>query len=120
MPRPITDTLRLLHGGLFIDECSDKLAEIVKGVDETGKAGKLTITLDLKKAGGAVAVLARVTDKTPEEVPDADLFWPTVEGNLSQSNPNQRSLDLREIESAPREVREVIDPKTGEIQIKSA
>ena len=38
-------TLRILQGGLFLDDCSDQLAELVRGVDETGKAGKLTITL---------------------------------------------------------------------------
>jgi hypothetical protein len=113
--RPITDTLRLLHGGLFIDECSDKLSEIVKGVDETGKAGKLTITLDVKKVGAAISVLAKVTDKTPEEPADADLFYPTVEGNLSVDNPNQRKLDLRVADEPKREVRNV-DPETGEIR----
>lgn len=115
MPRPITDTLRLLQGGLFIDECSDKLSEIVKGVDETGKAGKLTITLDIKKVGAAISVLARVTDKTPEEPADADLFYPTVEGNLSVDNPNQRKLDLRVADEAPRKVLDV-DQDTGEIR----
>jgi hypothetical protein len=115
MPRPITDTLRLLQGGTFLDQCSDKLADLVRGVEETGKAGKLTITLELKKVGAALSVLAKVTDKTPEEPADADLFYPTAEGNLSVSNPNQRSLDLRGVEDAPREVRS-IDPITGEIK----
>lgn len=115
MPRPITDTLRMLQGGLFLDECSDKLAEIVKGVDETGKAGKLTITLDIKKVGAAISVLAKVTDKTPEEPADADLFYPTVEGNLSVDNPNQRKLDLRVADDGPRQVRDV-DQDTGEIR----
>lgn len=113
--RPITDTLRLLQGGTFLDLCSEALAGIVKGVDETGKAGKLTITLDVKKAGGACSVLAKVTDKTPEEQPDADLFWPTVEGNLSLQNPNQRSLDLKTVDARSAEVRSV-DPETGEIK----
>lgn len=117
--RPITDTLRMLRGGLFLDECSEKLAEVVKGVDETGKAGKITITLDIKKAGGAVSVLAKVSDKTPEEAPDADLFWPTIEGNLSVDNPNQRKLDLQMAPTRPSEVRSV-DPEPGEVIIKSA
>jgi hypothetical protein len=113
--RPITDTLRLLQGGMFLDQCSDKLSEIVKGVDETGKAGKLTITLDVKKVGAALSVLAKVTDKTPEEPADADLFYPTVEGNLSVDNPNQRKLDLRQVDEPRREVRDV-DQETGEIR----
>lgn len=28
--RPITDTLRLLQGGVFLDECSELLAEVVR------------------------------------------------------------------------------------------
>lgn len=113
--RPITDTLRTLQGGLFLDKCSDLMAAVVKGVDDTGRPGKLTITLDVKKAGGAVSVLAKVSDKTPEEAPDADLFWPTVEGNLSVENPNQRRLDLQVAPTRPAEVRNV-DPETGEIK----
>lgn len=115
--RPIQETLGRLQGGLFLSECSDKLAELVRGVDETGKAGKLTITLELKKASGAIEVVAKVTNKTPEPKPDSDLLWPTVEGNLSLDNPNQRQLDLRMVDPPPRaaELRNV-DPETGEIR----
>ena len=101
MAKPITDTLRLLQGGAFTAECGEKFAEIVKGVDETGKPGKLTITIEVKKAGGALQVLARVTDKTPEDLPEADLFWPTTEGNLSVDNPSQRKLDLQPVPDTP-------------------
>jgi len=113
--RPITDTLRLLHGGLFLDQASSMLAETVKGVEETGKAGKLTITLDVKKAGGAIAIRAKVTDKVPELPPDEDLFWATVEGNLSIENPNQRKLDLQQVSTTAKEIRNV-DMSTGEIK----
>lgn len=115
MPKPITDTLRLLQGGLFLDQCSDQLAELVKGVDETGKAGKLTITLNLKKSAGAIEIVATVTNKTPEPKPDSDLLWPTVEGNLSVDNPHQRKLDLRVADAPQREGR-TIDQATGEIR----
>jgi hypothetical protein len=112
--RPITDTLRLLQGGVFLDECSELLSEVVRSVDETGKAGKLTITLDLKKSGGALAITAKATNKVPEAAPDADLLWPTVEGNLVLDNPTQRKLDLRVAPGAPTQVRN-IDPDSGEI-----
>lgn len=105
MAKPITDTLRLLQGGAFNQECGEKFAEMLKGVEETGKAGKLTITIDVKKAGGAVSVVSKVTDKTPEEIADADLFWATVEGNLSLQNPNQRNLDLQPVALQQREMK---------------
>ena len=113
--RPITDTLRLLQGGMFLDRASDELAALVKGVDETGKSGKLTITLALKKSAGAIAIEAEVKAKTPEQRPDSDLLWPTVEGNLSVDNPNQRKLDLRVAEPKRAKVR-TIDQDTGEIR----
>ena len=102
--RPITDTLRTLQGGAFIDSCSDKLAEVVKEVEETGKAGKLTISLDFKKAGGAIAILAKVTNKVPEAKPDEDLMWATVEGNLSLENPNQRKLNFEAVQTPEKRI----------------
>lgn len=109
MPKPIFDTMRLLQGGAFLDECADKLAEAVKSVDETGKAGKLTITLDLKKSGGAIAIAAKVTNKVPEGKPDEDLMWATVEGNLSLENPAQRKLEFAAVE---RKAVPIADVKT--------
>lgn len=115
MARPITDTLRMLHGGLFIENISDLFAGVVRSVDETGKAGKLTITLDIKKVGAAISVTAKATDKVPEKAPDSDLFYATVEGNLTVDNPAQRKLDLRMADAPTKEVRS-IDPETGEIK----
>lgn len=94
MPKPITDTLRLLNGGAFMDECAEKMAEAVRAVDETGKAGKVTITIDLKKAGGAISVVGKVTNKAPESPPDSTTLWATTEGNLSLQNPAQRQLEF--------------------------
>lgn len=87
----------MLHGGSFSDECTEELKGVVRSVDETGKAGRLTITLDFKKAGGALSIDAKVTSKMPEAKADPDLLWATVEGNLSLQNPNQRTLDLQEV-----------------------
>lgn len=99
--KPITTTLALLHGGVFIDTASDKLAELVKMVDETGKAGTLTISLALKKVGGALQIAADIKAKIPEPKPDTTLLWPTTEGNLVLDNPAQQKLDLRDA-SAPK------------------
>ena len=110
MPKPLIDTLRLLQGGVFLETCADMLAETVKSVEETGKGGKLVITLDFKKSNGAIAVHAKATNKVPEPVADADLLWATVEGNLSQSNPNQRSLDLKPVDTGSRVLADVDAP----------
>lgn len=96
--RPITDTLRLLDGGAFLDQASQQLADTVKAVEQTGKAGKLTITLDLKTvSGGAISITPKVKAGIPEPKPDSTLLWATVEGNLSVENPHQQKLDLRSV-----------------------
>ena len=70
----------------------------------------LTITLDVKQQNGAVSVLAKVTDKTPEALPDADLYWTTPDGNLSLRNPAQRDLDLRQVDQSTGEIRSLGNP----------
>lgn len=97
--RPITDTLRLLDGGAFLDQASEKLAQLVKGVEETGKAGKLVISLELKRvSGGALSITPNAEVSVPKPKADSTLLWATVEGNLSIDNPHQQKLDLRAVE----------------------
>lgn len=107
MAKPISETLRMFQGGDFNIRCGEMLAGILRGVEDTGKSGKLTIVLDVKANNGAVAVLAKVTDKTPERQPDADLYWTTPDGNLSVQNPAQQQLDLRNVDRATGEIRSV-------------
>lgn len=99
MAKPITDTLRMLQGNALNAEAGEQLAALVKAVDETGKSGKLVLTIDVKKSGQTVNVTAECTTKVPKVKPDSDTFWPTVEGNLSVNNPAQRKLDLQPVAS---------------------
>lgn len=106
MARPITDTLRLLDEGAFLDKCSEQLAGLVRGVEETGRPGKLQITLALKRGTkGAMLITPDVTTKVPETKPEATMLWATTEGNLTVDNPKQQKLDLRQV-----------DPDTGELR----
>lgn len=92
MARPITDTLRLLDEGAFLDRCSTMLGKLVCGVEETGKAGKLQITLTLKRsAKGALLITPDVTTKVPEPKLEPTMLWATPEGNLTQDTPSSRS-----------------------------
>lgn len=110
MAKPISETIRMFQGGDFNIKCGELFASVLRGVEDTGKAGKLTITLDVKQQNGAVAVLAKVSDKTPEVAPDADLYWTTPDGNLSLRNPAQRDLDLRQVDQSTGEIRSVGNP----------
>lgn len=106
MPRPIIDTLRLLDEGAFLDRCSAQLAALVRGVEETGKAGRLVLTLEVKRGTkGAMLIRPDSTVKVPEAKLEPTMLWSTPEGNLTVDNPTQQKLDLRQV-----------DPDTGELR----
>jgi hypothetical protein len=114
--RPITDTLRQLDGGAFLDIASTELAHLVRQVDETGKSGSLTIKLELKRhRQGAINILPSVVAKVPQVKADPTLLWATVEGNLTPDNPNQQKLDLRQVDPTTGEIR-VINPAPVELR----
>ena len=101
MAKPIQDTLRHLMGGTFLDEAGEKLAELVAAVDSTGKAGKITLTIAVKKSTkAAMAVTADIKISKPMEAPDATLMFATPEGNLLTEDPRQQKLALKQVPAA--------------------
>lgn len=100
--RPITDTLRHIGGGVFIDTASDKLAELVAAVDSTGKAGSIDMKIKLKKAtrGGAMHITGTVKLNKPAEEPMEAMLFATPEGNLTADDPRQQKLDLKSVAGA--------------------
>lgn len=101
--RPITDTIRHIGGGVFIDTASDKLAELVSAVDQSGKSGKLDLSITIKKAtrGGAMHISGTVKlSKPATEEPMECMLFATPEGNLVPDDPKQKKLDLRSVPDA--------------------
>ncbi|NHR08386.1 hypothetical protein HA052_24650 [Chromobacterium haemolyticum] len=101
--RPITDTLRSLGHGTFIDDASDALNKLVTAVDETGRAGKLTLTLSIKKAtrgSGAMVVQDEIKLSLPKPDSRETMLFATPEGNLVTEDPRQQTLELRTVPSA--------------------
>lgn len=98
------DTVRDLRRGQFIDECADKLQEVVAGVEDTGKAGKLVIEITIKPASkgqGAVMVADKITVKLPQLPAGETIMFVTPENNLMPNDPRQKDLDLK---SVPAEI----------------
>jgi len=108
MQNTILQTISRLHAGLLVDDANERLQELVKAVDTTGKAGTLTITLSVRKATqGALAIKGKVAAKLPAE-PDLEaLMFPTPEGNLLTEDPRQQKLDIRPIAAPVREIRTI-------------
>ena len=100
--RPITDTLRHIGGGIFIDMASDKMNELVAAVDASGKTGKLTMEIKVKKAtrGGAMHITGTLRLTKPAEEPMEAMLFATPEGNLVTDDPSQKSLNLTPVPGA--------------------
>jgi ribosomal protein S28E/S33 len=93
--RPITDILREIRKGRAVDLASQRMAEIVQAVDETGKPGELTITIKVKpeKGGGSQKVIqVAVKAKIPEVDLPEGVFFSDEDGDLHRTDPAQNEM----------------------------
>jgi hypothetical protein len=109
--RPFTDVIRDIRKGRVVEAASDQLAEVVRGVLDTSKAGELTLKLTIKPQGkgdNAVIVSAKLSAKVPQaSLPDA-LFFADIDGDLLRDDPTQSRMFADATGDR-------IDPKTGEV-----
>lgn len=115
MAKPIQDNLRSVriideHGDLraLLDVAGEKLSALVKAVSETGKAGTLTLKIDVKPStAGAQAVRGDINLKLPKTNPAESLLFPTPEGNLLEDDPRQTKLELKKVDAPTTELKSV-------------
>ncbi|WP_337878411.1 hypothetical protein [Caldimonas sp.] len=96
MRRPFFDTLRDVRGGQVIDDLAEQMQELVRAVEATGKAGTLTLTLEVKPFKGAAEAAVVVKDtiklKLPKHESAGTVLFATVDGNLQRNHPAQDEL----------------------------
>ncbi|PXY27411.1 hypothetical protein [Prauserella muralis] len=94
-PRDFAAFLLELAKGKTHRELSEALRDVVKGVTQTGKPGKLQLTLQFKKEKGTEALLIAGDVKKQAPVFDqpASIFYATELGDLQRTDPNQDELD---------------------------
>lgn len=92
--RPFTAVLNEIRHGATVTEMRDELAEVVKAVIATEKAGSVTLTLNvaLADSGEAVFVADKITSKVPKPTVQPSLFFPDAKGDLTRKNPRQMEL----------------------------
>lgn len=109
MAKPINENLRdvrILDDNEdmrpLLDVAGEKFSELIKAVTTTGKAGALTLKIDVKPStAGALAVKGDVNAKMPKGLPAESLLWPTPDGNLLSEDPKQHKLGLRSVPTEP-------------------
>jgi hypothetical protein len=106
-------TLNELRQGRVANDLSERLAELVGAVKETGKAGTLSLQLKIAPASAGDVSQVFVNDVVklvlPQPARPATLFYPNEQNVLLRRDPNQRELQLRTIEgeAKPAELKEV-------------
>jgi hypothetical protein len=93
----IINILQQIRSGALIEDLSEELREIVAGVHETGKAGTLTLVIDVtpvKKMPGTVAIGGDIKAKVPKADKKPALFFSDEDGGLHRSDPRQREIEF--------------------------
>jgi hypothetical protein len=115
--RPFADWLREQSGGDTHEELGEGLHDLIARVRDTGKGGKLTLTVSIKPLKDDLNVLI-VTDEIKLSLPEHDrkgsMFYADDDNNLVRNDPRQLSFDsLREV---PPPTHADVDQTTGEIK----
>ena len=105
MTKAFSVLLQDINSGRTHAELSTKMGELLTTVRETGKAGSLTLQINVKPASKGsfvdkVIISDKVTLKTPELARAEDFFWLDDKDEPTRNHPKQSSLDLRDA-SAP-------------------
>src|SRR5688572_25641031 len=88
--------LSAAEGGTYLQSTADELRKIGREVQETGKAGKLVITIELAHAGVS-RMKASVTNKTtlPKGQVESFTIFMDDDGNLTRRSHKRGQPELR-------------------------
>lgn len=107
--RPFADVLRDLGRAVVIDEAARQLQQLTTNVAETGKKGRLVLTVEVAPMKGndaAVIVHAKTDLKLPSSEPIAGVFFPDEHGNLRRDDPRQIAIPLREVTTEKKDLKQ--------------
>ena len=95
--RLFTDIMRDVKKGRLVEEATAALADVVRAVDEVGKAGSVSITLTVKPGDGSEKTLVATVkvNKPTKEIPAA-IFFSDADGDLHRSDPRQQEMGFEE------------------------
>lgn len=89
------------------------LADLLRTVQATGRAGSLTIKVKVAPAtrsnSGSVDKVTITADRKlelPKPEQPSDFFWLTEDGETSRNHPRQQDLPLRDVSALPQTFKE--------------
>lgn len=94
MTSPFDTVLSELGRGVVLDTLTEELAAIVLAVSESGKKGKLVLTVTVAPNGETVVLSGDVKSTRPRAPAPSSLFFTSADGSLHRHDPKQPSLPL--------------------------
>lgn len=97
--RLITDILRDIRKGRPVEEATQALADVVRAVDDTGKRGSVTITLEVvpsKHGGPEKTLVCKIKTTKPNADIAPAIFFSDSDGDLHRVDPNQNEMKFEE------------------------
>lgn len=117
---PFSQQMAFFNKGMLDSEVTEMLAELVKAVRDTGKKGSLTLTINVsmlnRRDENAMKITPNIKSKLPVLERADTIMYSTYDGALLRNDPDQPSLDLREVQTQQTEVRDA--PASPERQIR--
>ena len=99
--RPFAEFLLAQGRGRLAAELAEKLDELTQAVHITGKAGSLTLQIQIKPLDKGNTDVLTVTDKVALKLPSTpvppQVFFVDADLHLVQNDPQQLSLQLHEV-----------------------
>lgn len=98
--------LQIHRNGEVISDLSEALAKVTEHVMQTGRAGSVTLKLQIKQAsaGGALVIEDEIKTVLPKADKVGSLFFAHPETfELMRDNPNQMALELKAVDGGKAE-----------------
>lgn len=93
--------------GEILSDLAESMRRVTQAVQESGRAGYLTLRIDIRPASkgraGALVVEDEIKEKLPSEDKAGSIFFADKSFNLTREDPNQQTLELRSVEGASTE-----------------
>lgn len=93
-----------LNDGRTLAGLTGDLAELLRTVQSTGRAGSMTLKIKVAPAGKGhdvdkVTIIAERKLELPKPEAPSDFFWLTEDAEPTRQHPRQHALDLRDVKT---------------------
>lgn len=106
-------TVAQLNNGRTQQELSEALNELVQACRDTNKVGEITLKIKVRPDGASGQYF--LEDQMNVNLPKFDraktLFFGTPEGNLQRTDPAQHELDVRAVQDATPQTKQLDDER---------